>query len=172
LNKEHLVTEAAAMHGYSTVFVANNIPGEPFEQEQRRKTWLDDKRSNLTAEAHHSRAMCPGKFGRAAEANQRRSAAKAGFSKMHNFDRPLSKPHVDQLVTPWRATVRKGDLQQNVDGGFWERSTAVGAARQVGSKYSLSKVEAQAALQRQITSGIKIDWNEVRNLRKTIAEAD
>jgi len=179
----------------------DNVPGEASVQEQRRNAWLDDERPSVTAEAHNSRSIYPGKSWRAAEADQPKSAAKAGFSKIHNFDRPLSKPDIDQLVTPWKATVRKGGLQQNLDGAvrespcihdaapmvqadrkndvrtvkdlqaFWGRST-LAPAKSAGSKHCLSKVEAQAALQRHITSGNKIDWNEVRNLRKVIAESD
>jgi len=172
------------------------------QQEQRRKAWLDDRQPNVVAEAHDSHAAFPGNSGRAAEANQPRSVVKAGFSKIYNFDRPLSKPDMDQLVTPWRATVRKGDLQQSLEEAephqapgihdatstlngartsgtrtvadltaFWGRNVKA-AARHAGSKHNLSKVEAQAALQRQITSGSKVDWNEVRNLRKIIAESD
>jgi len=179
----------------------DNVPEEPLVQEQRRTEWLDGKRPNVTAQAHNSRPTYPGKSGRAAEADQPKSAAKAGFSKIHNFDRPLPKPDIDQLVTPWRATVRKGGLQQSFDDevrespcihdatpvvkaewknnartvkdlqAFWGGSALV-PAKSVGSKHCLSKVEAQAALQRHITSGNKIDWNEVRNLRKIIAESD
>jgi len=189
------------MFGHGMAFVVDKVPGEPWVKEQRRTEWLDDRRPNVTAEVHNSHSIHPGKSGRAAEADQPKSAAKAGFSKIHNFDRPLSKPDIDQLVTPWRATVRKGGLQRGLDDevrespciydatptvqadwqndvrtvkdlqAFWGRSTLV-QAKNVGSKHCLSKVEAQAALQRHITSGNKVDWNEVRNLRKIIAESD
>mmetsp|Transcript_62648 Transcript_62648/g.123855 ORF Transcript_62648/g.123855 Transcript_62648/m.123855 type:complete len:161 (+) Transcript_62648:67-549(+) len=159
------------MYGRRMELATDKTPGEPFAQEQWRKAWLDEERPNATVEVRNSRSVYPGKPGRAAEADQPRSAAKVGFSKIHNFDRPLSKPDVDQLVTPWRATVRKGDLQQSPDDKASLGKETV-ASPEFRSKYSLSKVEAQAALQRQITSGNKIDWNEVRNLRKIIAESD
>jgi len=140
--------------------------------EHRRKAWLDDKQPNAAVEAHDAHAMFSGKFGKTAEVDQPKSAAKVGFSKIHNFNRPWLKPDVDQLLTPWSAAVRKGDMQQNVHEAFCGRSVVKGPTKDSTSKDSLSKVEAQVALQLQITSGTKIDWNEVRNLRKIIADAD
>jgi hypothetical protein len=83
--------------------------------------------------------------------------------KIHNFNRPMSKSDIAQRVIPWKATVRKGDLQQRL-----QRNTMV-PARNMGSTYNMTKVEARAELAWLIASGSKIDWAEVRNLRKIIA---
>lgn len=121
-----------------------------------------------------------------------------GF-KVTNFDRPMPKPSQNEMVMPWKATVKKGDLRRvarsevmsiasSKDGdimepksvkdvqAFWGKKDRKAKARagrsKGGSKHNLSKVEAQAQLQRHLTSGSRIDWDEVRNLRKIMAEAE
>jgi len=119
-----------------------------------------------------------------------------GF-KVVNFDRPIPKPMQNEMVMPWKGTVRKSVLRRVADisevmsiasskdgdatepktvkdlHAFWGKKDreATAAKAKVGSTHSLSKIEAQATLQRHITSGSRIDWDEVRYLRKIIAEA-
>lgn len=123
-----------------------------------------------------------------------------GF-KVMNFDRPMPKPSDNDMVMPWKATVKKGDRRRVADisevmsiasskegdntepksvkeaQAFWgkkDRKAKARAARTTSGnlKHSLSKIEAQATLQRHFTSGSRIDWDEVRNLRKIIAASE
>jgi len=125
-----------------------------------------------------------------------------GF-KVVNFDRPIPKPMQNEMVMPWKGTVRKGALRRVADisevmsvvssknskdgdatepksvkdlHAFWgkkdRKAKARAAKAKVGSTHSLSKIEAQATLQRHFTSGSRVNWDEVRNLRKIIAEAE
>jgi len=127
------------------------------------------------------------------------SGTAPGF-KVVNFDRPMPKPMQNEMAMPWKGTVRKGAVRRVADisevmsvasskGGnaepktvkdlhaFWAKKDKKARARAAKAKvgsiiHNLSKIEAQATLQRHLTSRGNIDWNEVRNLRKLIAEAE
>jgi hypothetical protein len=55
---------------------------------------------------------------------------------------------------------------------FWNKQAVGFAGERMGGSKSLSKGEAQAMLQRLISAGSKVDFDEVRRLRKLIAVAD
>lgn len=68
---------------------------------------------------------------------------------------------------PRRATAEPGKLKELRE--FWGKNSVGFAGPQLGNT-RLSKVEAEATLQRLIAAGGAVDFNEVRRLRKLIAE--
>jgi len=179
--------------------------------EARRKQWLAERGLTPPATTNENQqaasntlnswvvpdARPPGKV--VAGADGTVGGTTPGF-KVMNFDRPMPKPSQNEMVMPWKATVKKGDLRRVTDRSevmsiasskdgdatepksvkdvqaFWGKKDRKAKARagktSGGSKHSLSKIEAQATLQRHFTSGSRIDWDEVRNLRKIIAETE
>jgi len=113
------------------------------------------------------------------------SGTAPGF-KVVNFDRPMLKPAQTEMVMPDISEVmsiagsKDGDATEPKTvkdaHAFWGKkdreAKACAGKVKVGSIHSLSKIDAQARLQRHITSGSRIDWDEVRKLRKIIAEAE
>jgi len=142
-------------------------------------------------------AAPPGKIVEGADGTA--SGTAPGF-KIVNFDRPMPKPSQNEMVMPWKGTVKKGSLRRVADisdavsvvsskdgdatepksvkdlHAFWGKKDRKARARAkkapVGSSHNLSKIEAQATLQRHFTSGSRVDWDEVRKLRKIMAEAE
>jgi hypothetical protein len=183
--------------------------------EARRKQWLAERGLTPSATANENEepsnkvtntntwvvpdAAPPGKMVDGADGSNTGTAP--GF-KIVNFDRPMPKPSQNDMVMPWKGTVKKGSLRRVADmsdmmsvasskdgdatepktvkdlKAFWGKKDRKATARarkslaKVGSTHNLSKIEAQATLQRHFTSGSRIDWDEVRNLRKVIAEAE
>jgi hypothetical protein len=182
--------------------------------EERRRKWLAERGltppapASVNAQATSNNANSwvvpdsapPGKVVHCADGA---SGTAPGF-KVMNFDRPISKPSQNDVVLPWKSTVKKGALRrvadisevmsvasskESKDGhatepksvkdlhAFWGKKdkkakARAGKAKKLDSTHNLSKIEAQATLQRHFTSGSRIDWDEVRKLRKIIAEAE
>jgi len=183
--------------------------------EARRKKWLAEKglaapattdekeqeTSNTTNTWVAPEAAPPGKVVECADGTATGTAP--GF-KIVNFDRPMPKPTQNEMVMPWKSTVKKGSRRRVADPSevmsvasskdgtatepktvkdlhaFWGKKDRKARTRAkkastkkaiAGAAHNLSKIEAQATLQRQFTSGNRVDWDEVRKLRKIIAES-
>jgi len=114
-------------------------------------------------------------------------------SRVHHFNRPLVGD--SEVLVPWRVTAGHGPLKRSVtdlgtgtytgmvtvyDGprnvkdlrNFWGKKASETGGTNAGSKSELSMQEVQALLQRLLAAGSKTDFDEVRRLRKLIADIE
>jgi len=114
-------------------------------------------------------------------------------SRVHHFNRPVVGE--GDVMVPWRVTASHGQLRRSVtdlgtnahtemvtvyDGprnvkdlrNFWGKKAGEAGERNACSKSELSMHEVQALLQRLLAAGNKTDFDEVRRLRKLIAEIE
>jgi len=115
--------------------------------------------------------------------------------RLQHFNKPLPKMPAaagGEPAVPWKTTLNRrhtlGGLKEEESPKpkevrepkklkaelkeFWGKNAKGFAGPSIGSTSRLSKCEAQATLQRLIAAGSAVDYDEVRRLRKMIAELD